>query len=179
MSTDKFEQLEKKLNIATELIDELNIDDLAVVLPSSKDVVEAEVVDCGELVPVSENDREIFSLESLKSDFIMIRQNVMKLIANGQRILDSASLLDVSDMKASQLTALSNLQETLGNNMKLMVGIYKEICEIEKMRIGITGSKQEGSVQIATGNNITNNNTIVFAGDTTQLLDIIKENQNT
>ena len=170
MSNDKFEILEKKLNIASELIEELNIDDLTVNLPSAH-------VETAELMVVPENEKEIFSIESLKSDFILIRQNVLKLIGTGQRILDSAALLDISDMKASQLTALSNLQETLGNNMKLMVGIYKEICEIEKMRLGICG-KAEGSVQqIATGNTINNNTTVVFSGDTSQLLEIIKENQ--
>lgn len=159
-----FELLEKKLNIATELVDELDI--------SSHEVMVMPTID-DTLVTLDSN--EVFSIDSLKSDFILIRQNVMKLITTGQRILDTASVLDISDLKAAQLSALSTLQQTIGSNLKLMVSIYKEICEIEKMRIGISGKVPEGSVQqINSGN--TNHNTIVFAGDTSALLDIIKEN---
>lgn len=170
----KFEQLEKKLNIATELVDELSFPEYELV-----DVVDAELVlpEPKELAVVEEST-EVFSLATLKSDFVMIRQNVMKLIGTGQRILDSVSVIDVDDMKASQLQALSQLQGTLGSNMQLLVSIYKEICEIERMRLGLSGKPTEGgTVQQLNSGNVTNNNTIVFSGDTNELLNIIKQNQ--
>lgn len=176
---DKFEILERKLNIATELIDELNIEEYEIVAPDYNTSTELVAVDTTNTELVTVDKQEVFTIEGLKQDFILIRQNVMKLITTGQRILDSASLLDVADMKAAQLNALSSLQETLGNNLKLLVNIYKEICEIEKMRLGVSGKVPDGSVQQLNTGTITNNNTIVFSGDTSQLLDIIKQNQIT
>jgi hypothetical protein len=165
------ESLEKKLNIASSLIDELEIDNYDII-PSNS------ITNLPEITKVDEKGDEVFSLETLKSDFMMIRQNVMKLISTGQRILDTASLIDVSDMKASQLTALSQLQQTLGNNLKLMVDCYREISEIEKIRLCATGKVTEaGATQVNTANTV--NNTIVFSGDTNSLLDIIKQNQLT
>lgn len=164
-----FGKLEEKLNVASSLasclVQELEIEttELEIIPPTE-----------AELMTVDGNN-EVFSTDSLKSDFIMIRQNVMKLITTGQKILESASVLDIGDLKAAQLTALSQLQMTLGSNMKLMVDLYKEICEIEKMRMGISGKIPDGSMkQLNSGNTVTNN--IVFSGDTSSLLDIIKEN---
>jgi len=170
---DKFEELEEKLNIATDLIAELNID---AVEPPEIQAALAEPI-TAELVPVDNEKEEVFSLAVLKSDFLLIRQNVMKLVSTGQRIMDSVSVLDVSDMKAAQLSAISSLQKTLGDNLQLMISIYREICEIERLRLGLSGTPQEGGVQqIATGNTVNNTtNNIVFTGDTSQLLDIIKE----
>ena len=158
--------LEDKLNIATDLIDKLDIEDY--------DIIPSVPM---EITTKSSSGEEVFSIDALKSDFMLIRQNVIKLVATGQRILDSASIIDISDMKASQLSALSSLQETLGNNLKLLVNIYREICEIERMRLGMTGkpSTIPSAQQINSGNTINN---IVFSGDTSSLLDIIKQHSN-
>jgi hypothetical protein len=164
-----FALLEKKLNIATELIDELDIESHELSMLPSIDITPSIVAS------VSADSHEIFSIDSLKSDFILIRNNVMKLITTGQRILESASVLDVGDLKPATLSALATLQQTVGSNLKLMVSIYKEICEIEKMRLGISGKVPDGSVEQRHGSTTTNN-TIVFSGNTSALLDIIKEN---
>ena len=62
----------------------------------------------------------------------MVRQNVVTLINRGQNILESATHLDLGDMKAGQLEALASLQKSLGENIKLLLGIYKDIVSIEK-----------------------------------------------
>lgn len=161
--------LEKKLNIANELIDELNIEDIV-----TSDIVP---VLNHEIVPLKEDHQfEVFSLETLKNDFIIIRQNVMKLINSGQRILETASLLDVSDLKSSQIMAISNLQKTLGENLKSLIDIYKQVVEIERMRIKEKPTEQQGTNLINSGTVV--NNQILFNGSTESLLSFIKENQN-
>jgi hypothetical protein len=163
----KFDLLEQKLNIATELIEELELVDYEIAIPTLTSAVS---------VPREESTTEIFSLETLKSDFVMIRQNVMKLISTGQRVLDSASLIDPSDMKASQLMALSQLQQTLGTNIQLLVSIYKEIAGIEKVRSTINNKTTENGSVVNQGTVINNN--VLFSGSTTDLLSFMHEQKN-
>lgn len=158
MLNKKFENLEKKFGMVTDVLEELEI----------------EVVEEHPLQVVTENTDNIFSIDSLKQDFVMVRDNIIKLVTTGQRILDTASILDVSDMKASQLQALAEMQTTIGNNLKLLISIYKEITDIEKSR-----SKNEvpNTSQVANVGVINNNNNIVFNGTNTELLDLIHQNQ--
>lgn len=167
---NKFDILEKKLNIANDLIEELDFDDYEITLP--QEMTNTLVSHPGK---TEESTTEVFSLDSLKADFILIRQNIMKLINTGQRVLESASLIDPSDMKASQLMALSQLQQTLGNNLKLLVDVYKEIVNIEKTRSSVTLKQTDQPGIINQGTVI--NNQVLFSGDTNQLLDFLKENQ--
>lgn len=164
---NNFDLLESKLNIANNLIEELNIDDYEIALPTTTAI---------STIVSEESTNEVFSLDTLKNDFIVIRQNVLKLISTGQRILDTSAILDPSDMKASQLTALSLLQQTLGNNLKLLVDIYKEIVNIEKTRSNIAGKIPEGTNVVNQGNIVNNN--VIFSGSTDNLLSFLKENQN-
>jgi len=161
---NKLQNLEKKFNVANDLMEELT----EVANEFEKDLIPVQ-----SNLPVEVDEEKVFSIETLKSDFLLVRNNIVKLINTGQRILDQASILDISDLKASQLQALSDLQSTLGNNLKMLISIYKEISEIEKLRVPTT--KQEIPSQINTGS-ITNNN-IVFSGSSEELLTLIKQNQ--
>lgn len=167
-----FELLEKKLNIANELMDELTFDDVKVQLP---EVIMPDNYSPIEAVKGEEPKVELFNIESLKSDFLAIRNNVMKLINTGQRILESASVIDVSDMNPNLLNALSGMQATLGTNLKLMIALYKEIAEIERIRM--KENKANGSSIAPSVNNgtvVTNN--IVYSGSTSDLLEILANN---
>jgi hypothetical protein len=170
--TTDFALLEKKLNIATNLVDELEIEECDIFLPSSASEYPVQT-----LVEKLPTNNEVFSIDTLKTDFIMIRQNVMKLIATGQRVCDSASLVDVSDMKPSTLQAIAILHQTLGSNIKLMVDIYKQIADIEKTR-DKTRPKDEQPNVVTNSGTIVNNN-IAFQGDISELLEIINQNQLT
>lgn len=170
-----FDALEKKLNIASSLIDELDLDNYEIAMPEIATTTALAVIN-----PEEYSD-EIFSVETLKKDFIIIRQSVMKLIATGQRVLDTISLIDPSDLKGPQISAISGLIQTLGVNSKLMVDIYKEIVMIEKTRSQTkagggagNGTQQSGLVNQGT----VNNNNIIFSGSTENLLSFLKENQN-
>lgn len=156
----KLEKLEEKFNTATELIDEL-------VLPVTE-VLEPEIIEPGTDVELRETS--LFTMSQLKQDFEMIRRNTMKLINNGQQLLDRAQLLDISDMKASQLEALSSLQGTIGANLKMMMEIYKDLVDIENN----TGKKQAKEQAVAVNNGTVNN--ITFTGTNSDLLKLINEN---
>lgn len=161
---NKLEALEKKFNLAETLVEEL--DELVAELEAPDSDLSTEVV-TGEIVAV---DEKVLDISSLRQDFGLVRNNVIKLVNTGQRILDSACVLDIADLKASQLDALANLQATLGNNLKLLMDIYKDIAAIEKSRAGMPVSKPE-QTNINNGN-VTNNN-IVFTGSTSELLTMI------
>jgi hypothetical protein len=168
-----FSLLEQKLNIASSLIEELTIDDCDVFLPDA--TVESTTTT---IATVGEPNNEVFATDTLKTDFAMIRQNVMKLIATGQRIVESASMIDVSDMTPQYLKSMSELQQTLGNNLKLLVELYSQVANIEKTRDRSKDKKQQAEVpSLVNQGSITNNNNLVFTGDTSELLEIIKQNQ--
>lgn len=162
-----FDALEKKLDIANTLIQELNIDDYEITLPSVNVIPMA-----GSVAVIEEVSNEVFSIDTLKSDFVIIRQNILKLISTGQRVLDSVSILDPSDMKAANLTAISELQKTLGANLQLLVSVYKEIANIEKTRAATQHKNMDQVPTMVNQGSVTTNN-IVFSGDTNQLLSLI------
>lgn len=168
--TKKFEKLEEKFNIANDLVHELSIAVEEVGMPA---VYEGEVLPPAVII---EEDVKIFEMEGLKSDFILIRSNILKLINNGQRILDTASVVDVSDLSAKHLEALASLQQTIGNNLKLMIDCYKQIADIEKLRQKENKFKGGETLGGQTAGTIVNNQ-ILFNGDTSALLDLIKQNQ--
>lgn len=157
---ERMRSLEDKFNLAETLVEELDelIEDVSVGLENSDDNLPMAVEGFG-----------IMNIETLKQDFMLARNNIIKLISTGQRILDQASVLDVSDLKASQLEALATLQSTLGANLKLLLEIYKDIAAIEKSR----GNPSQANVN---NGSVTTNN-IVFTGSSSDLLKLINENQ--
>ncbi|NCP97691.1 hypothetical protein GW796_05550 [archaeon] len=158
----KLDRLEKKFSIATELVDSL--------------YEEFEEIDNAPVeITVTEENEEVFNISGLKSDFLLVRNNIMKLVNSGQRVLDTASLIDVSDLTASQLKSLAEMQTAIGGNLKLLISIYKEIAEVEKMRLKDKNIKEIPQNII---NGTVNNNQIMFSGSSSELLNIIKDNQN-
>jgi hypothetical protein len=169
---NKFDLLEKKLNIANTLLDELEIDDYCIEPTIPQVYVPSDNLPS---TIVEESTSEVFSMETLKNDFTIIKQTLHKLILSGQRVLDSTSVLDPSDMKGSQISAIAMLIQTIGANSKLMIDIYKEIAMIEKTRLS-ANPKDQGQPGMVNQGTVVNNQ-ILFSGDTSQLLDFIKENQ--
>lgn len=167
----KLENLERKLNIASDLIKEFEIDENLPV--EINDAPVPAVYENGKI------DNDVFEIDNLKSDFMLIRQNVLKLINMGQRFMETVSLVDPSDLKASQIQAISGMHETLGNNLKLLIDLYKQIADIETLR-NKRSSKiaSEANQTISTGNTITNHNQILFAGSSNDLLTAIKDIQS-
>jgi hypothetical protein len=108
---------------------------------------------------------QVFSFDTLKQDYLIVRQNLIKLIDKGQKILDQVTIMDIGDFKASQLMALSQLQDSIGNNLKLLIDIYKQLTEIKNnLDKKNVEEKDKGNVNV---------NNAVFVGSSKDLLDML------
>jgi len=113
-----------------------------------------------------------------------MRSNLLSVIQRGQSILEDVGNIDIGDMKASQLEALANLQKATGENIKLLMGVYKDIISVEKNKyVLIRGLNQEnlgsgqGQINVAPGATVTQN--VIVAGSTHDILHAIeKANEN-
>lgn len=161
---DQIRSLEERFNIAESLVEELDciVDDL---VPVTRSLHSNEMDNNLDIV--------VMDVQSLKQDFQLVRNNIIKLVGSGQRILDSASQIDIEDLKASQLDALANLQSTLGNNLKLLIDIYKDLAAIEKSRQKPVAKDNIVPENVVNGN--VTNNQILFTGDSNALLKLINE----
>lgn len=187
--SEKLKNLEKKFEMAESLISELDVvfeeDGEGKFSSASRNesavTVAAPVVPeqvSGELLPAVPDkvEEEIFSLDNLKADFMLVRQNILRVINAGQGILSQVGVLDLADMKASQLEALNGLQKTLAENLKLLVSIYKDIVDIEKAKGALKGSK--GMQEPAPGTTVVQGNVnqnVLIAGGTHDMLDLLDQ----
>jgi hypothetical protein len=164
MKSQKLTNLETKFNLAEQLIDELGtvVDDLGF-----QEFLNP--IDINPNLPAN----SIMDMSLLAQDFLLARTNILKLIHNGQKILEEASVLDIGDLKASQLEALSTLQSTIGANIKLLMDCYKDIAAIEKTRQKPTTKAETNPAQVT---NTVNQN--LFVGSSSDLLKLINENQS-
>ena len=175
--SQKLQNLEKRFGMASGLVNELDalVDEIGIEdIDTSPAGAVAVREDPG--VP-AEIEESIICMQQLKQDFQMIRSNLIKLIDTGQRFLVAAGTLDIGDLKASQLDALSNLQRTISDNAKMLLEIYKDIAAIEKARNAgkskMNANPTDASV-VNTGHMTQNN--IIFQGSTKELMNLI-ENQ--
>lgn len=174
--SQKLQNLEKKFGMAEELVNSLDglVDELCIsdidTTPGGMPAV------TGENLPApAEGDESIICLQQLKGDFQMIRNNIIVLINTGQRFLTAAGTMDLADLKASQLDALSNLQRTISDNAKRLLEIYKDLADIEKTRNAgkaKTNAPATDAGVVNTGNMVQNN--IVFQGSTKELMALIE-----
>lgn len=185
MSTkeEKLKQLEKKFNMAEEAVNQMTevIDALDIVDDDLSNLALTELKEPGSHLPDLKNFEEVFTLDLLKKDFMHMRASILALITRGQSILDDTGQLDIGDMKASQLEALANLQKSTGENIKLLMGIYKDIIAVEKDKYVILrgldqetlGTQpQQGQINVGKGGNVTQN--VIVAGGTHDILRAIE-----
>lgn len=110
-------------------------------------------------------DGSIFELLELKSDFIMVKRNLKRLITHGQDLFDQIPKLDIDDLKASQIEAIASLSNSINQNLMDLVGLYKVIVEIEQARRGNPGPMGYGQ-----NNHIQGNLQQVFIGNSAEAL---------
>jgi hypothetical protein len=165
MESNKIKKLEDQFNMATSLVTDLET------LVKDIDENQLEIVDTstGE---ITNCDESIMNLVMLKQDFTLVRNNIIKVVLAGQRILESASNIGFDEIKAGQIMALAQLQTALGSNIKLLMDCYKDIAVIEKSRkqTVVASTVNTGGVPIVQHNE---NNIFVGSGD--QLLKFINE----
>jgi hypothetical protein len=165
MKNTKLQNLEKKFGMATSLVEDL--DDAISELNIEDNLPEIGKPTDGVVAP----EESIMDMSSLRQDFSLVRANVLKLVHAGQKILDKAGELDLADLKPSHIEALASLQSTIGNNLKLMMDIYKDIASIEKSRVRAPVKQDLVQSNVNTGQ-ITNNN-ILFTGSSADLMELI------
>lgn len=123
-----------------------------------------------EIKKIEDEQKEIriIDLERLKSDFEVVRKTLYSLINHGNNILQQIEIIDIGDLKASTIQAISNLHSTIGRNLEILISIYQKIIDIEKSYQNLENKnyKEENEKII--------NNTVIFQGTTKELIEIIK-----
>ncbi len=182
-SNDKLKALHEKFNMAEDSINQMT-EVIEVLDDDLTSLQTCEIKEPGAHIPSpSEVPEEVFTLDLLKQDFMSMRTNILAVINRGQTILEDTGNLDIGDMKASQLEALSSLQRSTGENIKLLMGIYKDIIAVEKDKyVLLRGLNQENlgssqnQINVGAGGNLTQN--VIVAGGTHNILQLIEDAQN-
>jgi len=179
---EKFNMAENSINQMTEIIE---VSEIIEVLDEDLTSLDTyEIKEPGEHLPLElDKPEEVFTLDLLKQDFMSMRTNILAVISRGQGILDDTGSLDIGDMKASQLEALSSLQRSTGENIKLLMGIYKDIIAVEKDKyVLLRGLNQEnlgssqGQITVGQGGTVTQN--VIVAGSTHDILQLLEDAKN-
>jgi len=136
-------KLEKLLNIAENTIKqtEETLKEIDEIIPSNENLPQQQEEQMNENSDITH--KEIFSLQQLKKDFELVRRNLISLVEAGQKLIQKIDVLNFTDLKASQIEALSNLQNVIGNNLKLVIDLYKQILELEDKSVTIEQKKQK------------------------------------
>lgn len=113
-------------------------------------------------------DGNVFELDDLKKDFLMVKRNLHKMIRRGQTMMDTTQYMDLEDSTAGKIMAIAQLSTSISMNLKMLIEIYKDIVDIEKTRRpevpGVISGAVSGDV----------NQNIIFSGDTAELMRYIK-----
>jgi len=186
INDDKLKKLHDKFNMAEESIDQMTKAIDVLVDDSDLSALEVtEIAEPGKHLPTDlDSFEEVFTLDLLKQDFMSMRTNILAVINRGQSILEDTGHLDIGDMKASQLEALSSLQRSTGENIKLLMGIYKDIIAVEKDKyVLLRGLNQENlgtvpqtPITVGEGGTLTQN--VIVAGSTHDILRLMEDAQN-
>jgi len=184
INDDKLKALHEKFNMAEESINKMS--EVIEVLDDDLSSLEVtEIQEPGEHLPADlDSFEEVFTLDLLKQDFMAMRTNILAVINRGQGILEDTGNLDIGDMKASQLEALSSLQRSTGENIKLLMGIYKDIIAVEKDKYVLLrglnqenlGANPQSPINVAEGGSLTQN--VIVAGSTHDILRLMEDAKN-
>ncbi len=113
----------------------MNTEKLQEKLDIAKDVLQktSEIVLLKEDKLIAYDDEEVvLNIKDLRDDFIKARKTLQNIIEKGEDLLNKIEILDIEDLKASQIQAIASLQSAIGSNTKLLLDIYKQRQEIEK-----------------------------------------------
>ena len=168
---NKLEKLEKMLNTAQQLVEETKEHAL-------------EVKEEISIVTDENSSLDSFNelLQRLKTDFHLIRQNLIKLIDAGQSLLSELRTMPVIELKATQLMAIAEIQKSIGQNIRLLIDLYKEISDIEEKQIKARQKQKElelkergleSKLNVEKAEKVQQN--IIFTGTAGDLLKMIKQ----
>lgn len=127
---DRIERQMKQINnIFKTSNDKIEVMENEIAVPGDFDLMDAPSMELT-------NDGSVFDLVELKTDFIMVKRNLKKLIDSGQRLFDQTIGLDLEDLKAGQIAAIAELSNSINKNLMDLVNIYKLIVDIESVKRG-------------------------------------------
>lgn len=123
--TKRQTKIENIFNAAEEVIENLEVDDekLITMGPASYEI--------DEVGDIEETDT-VFEVMELKKDFIMVKRNLQKLVRQGQNLMDGVGIMHLDDMNGAQMSGIAQLSDVIGNQLKMMIEMYKDISEIER-----------------------------------------------
>lgn len=123
---------------------------------------------------------DLINLQNMVSDFVYIRDTLKENTENGKKLINSISLsiLDVDmENSAELISAFSELNRTLTENMKLYISSYKELSNIILNLNKVKEPKQvtNNHLNISTVNNIENSDQVpISAISTVDLLEQLR-----
>ena len=123
---------------------------------------------------------DLINLQNMVSDFVYIRDTLKENTENGKKLINSISLsiLDVDmENSAELISAFSELNRTLTENMKLYISSYKELSNIILNLNKVKEPKQvtNNHLNISTVNNIENSDQVpISAISTADLLEQLR-----
>lgn len=108
---------------------------------------------------------DVINLQNMVSDFVYIRNTLKENTENGKKLINSISLsiLDVDmENSAELISAFSELNRTLTENMKLYIMSYKDLSNIILNLNRVKEPKQvtNNHLNISTVNNIENSDQV-------------------
>lgn len=124
----RLKKVEEILNVSNDTIDEIELSD-----EQSFDLQEREQYDI--LDPDDNFDEDITSiveLRDLKKTFVMVKRNLQKLVVQGQTLMSQTIGVNIMELKASEIDAISKLSAVVSDQLKMMITIYQDIIKIEK-----------------------------------------------
>ena len=153
----KLKKVEKLLNVTQDAID-----DMQIIQPTSYDVDTIEDLDDSQMA--------IFEVNELRKTFVLVKQNLTSMVNSGQNLYNQIDGLLIDDLKASEVSAIAQLGDSIARQLKIMIEIYKDISDIEQSR------KSTIPNNLPPGSNVTQNTqNIVVQGSTKDMLEQISK----
>lgn len=117
---------------------------------------------------VAEEDTQVFELTELKRTFILVKRNLQATVDRNQELLDQTRGIKITEMKASEISAVAELSNVTSNQLKMLVEVYKDIIQIEKGLRELKNSNG-GMPNLPPGASFQQNN-IILQGSTQEAL---------
>jgi len=163
----RIKKVEEILNVSQATLDEIQ---------EKEEILDVEIVEAEEY-PLAERTDSVFQLTELKKKYDLAQQSLQQIINFGQNLMSQTVTLELNDMKASEISAIAQLSQTIYTQLRGMVNMLKDITEIE-LNVKELNSVQQGMGKLPSGTSFTQHNTTVIQGTTSDIIKQIKEDTN-
>ena len=127
--TKTLKRVEELLNMSDQTIQDCELsDENEIVLSTDEHALEEKE---NHDLALTDDSINVFELTELKSTFLMVKQNLRRLVNHGQMLMDQTSGLSIDDMKASEISAIADLSNVVATQLKMLVETYKDIISTQ------------------------------------------------